>query len=218
MWPVAVTVVCLVAIGVGGFLYFTKLELREQCPRIGASQQCRAGCTAPTIGRRTAGYAGRSRPSRRRLVTRASIGRTVFGRNRAVRPRPHPRCCSPTNMSPRPSPRPLALNLNGMIGLASSAAERRSRKKRGARTVPEARRCRSFAAEMRDLCGRQCGDLSAWPAAVAAVAVDQARSFDREAVRASGMPFMRDQASDRLESNYVPGKKSKAIAVGPGRQ
>ena len=27
MWPVAVTVVCLVGIGVGGFLYFTKLEL-----------------------------------------------------------------------------------------------------------------------------------------------------------------------------------------------
>jgi adenylate cyclase len=27
MWPVAVTVVCLFAIGVGGFLYFTKLEL-----------------------------------------------------------------------------------------------------------------------------------------------------------------------------------------------
>src|SRR4051812_32506535 len=27
MWPVAVTVVCLTAIGVGGFLYFTKLEL-----------------------------------------------------------------------------------------------------------------------------------------------------------------------------------------------
>src|SRR5665811_2178755 len=29
MWPVAVMVVCLVAIGVGGFLYFTKLELRS---------------------------------------------------------------------------------------------------------------------------------------------------------------------------------------------
>src|SRR4029077_12345859 len=26
MWPVAVTLVCLTAIGVGGFLYFTKLE------------------------------------------------------------------------------------------------------------------------------------------------------------------------------------------------
>src|SRR6201992_2491303 len=30
MWPVAVAVVCLAAIGVIGFLYFTKLELREQ--------------------------------------------------------------------------------------------------------------------------------------------------------------------------------------------
>src|SRR5258707_1844238 len=34
MWPVAVTVVCLSAIGVGGFLYFTKLE--TAAPRIAA--------------------------------------------------------------------------------------------------------------------------------------------------------------------------------------
>ena len=33
MWPVAVTVVCLVAIGVGGFLYFTKLEMRNGARR-----------------------------------------------------------------------------------------------------------------------------------------------------------------------------------------
>ena len=32
----------------------------------------------------------------------------------------------------------------------------------------------------------------------------------------AAMPFMRDQARGRLESGYVPGKKTKAIAVGPG--
>ena len=31
MWPVAVTVVCLAAIGVGGFLYLTKLEMMPAC-------------------------------------------------------------------------------------------------------------------------------------------------------------------------------------------
>ena len=37
MWPVAVMVVCLVAIGVGGFLYFTRMELRH------ASRESAAG-------------------------------------------------------------------------------------------------------------------------------------------------------------------------------
>jgi hypothetical protein len=32
----------------------------------------------------------------------------------------------------------------------------------------------------------------------------------------AAMPFMRDQAKARLDGNYMPGKKSKAIAVGPG--
>ena len=38
MWPLAVTVVCLVAIGVGGFLYFTKLEMRETLKELSAGK------------------------------------------------------------------------------------------------------------------------------------------------------------------------------------
>src|ERR1700681_1898492 len=37
MWPVAVTVVCLVAIGVGGFLYFTRLEMRDSSRRLASA-------------------------------------------------------------------------------------------------------------------------------------------------------------------------------------
>src|SRR5689334_8961966 len=39
MWPVAVTVVCLAAIGVGGFLYFTKLEnmVAVQAPQVASN-------------------------------------------------------------------------------------------------------------------------------------------------------------------------------------
>jgi class 3 adenylate cyclase len=37
MWPLAVTVVCLVAIGVGGFLYFTKIELRGELKELSAA-------------------------------------------------------------------------------------------------------------------------------------------------------------------------------------
>ena len=37
MWPVAVTVVCLVAIGVSGFLYFTKMEMRDASSQLSAA-------------------------------------------------------------------------------------------------------------------------------------------------------------------------------------
>ena len=57
MWPVAVTVVCLAAIGVGGFLYFTKLEMAPGSkPQVAAS--------GPSIFRR--------RPRRHRRLPRRS--------------------------------------------------------------------------------------------------------------------------------------------------
>jgi hypothetical protein len=37
MWPLAVTVACLVAIGVGGFLYFTKMEMRGALKEVSAA-------------------------------------------------------------------------------------------------------------------------------------------------------------------------------------
>jgi len=50
MWPVAVTVVCLAAIGVGGFLYFTKLEQMAtgQAPVIASSNMSPVAAPAPS--------------------------------------------------------------------------------------------------------------------------------------------------------------------------
>ena len=159
MWPVAVTVVCLAAIGVGGFLYFTKLEC---CTNEGRREQRTAGNAAPRRGSRHADRQGcRHRRSHRgrdggdgaaRLVTRAADRREIFSRSGAVRRRPHPRPCWPTNMSPAADHKALALNINGVDRLGEQPAERRSRKDRGARAVPEACRCRSVAAQMRALC------------------------------------------------------------------
>jgi hypothetical protein len=50
MWPVAVTLVCLAAIGVGGFLYFNKVE-KPAAPKIASTADGGGACNA---GRSTA--------------------------------------------------------------------------------------------------------------------------------------------------------------------
>ena len=124
----------------------------------------------------------RRHPLRRRRIHRAKSSRPRPCRSSAIESVSFWR----TNMSPAADYKAFALNVNGIIGLVSGAAERRSREKCRARAMPEARRRRSVAAKMRNLCRRQHGGLSAWPAAGAALAVDQARSLDREAVRGKG--------------------------------
>src|SRR5260370_17314106 len=48
MWPVAVTLVCLTAIGVGGFLYFTKLETSATKVAYSSSKDASPAPSAPT--------------------------------------------------------------------------------------------------------------------------------------------------------------------------
>ena len=82
MWPAAVTVVSLVAIGVAGFLYFTKLELPA-----GSKEQSSAGKAAPAplpsatpVPTRNHGKARASG-----FTVADTIGREVCGRGRTVR-------------------------------------------------------------------------------------------------------------------------------------
>ncbi len=77
MWPVAVTLVCLAAIGVGGFLYFTKLE--TSAPKV-ASAASSTKFRARTVGHAdpscnanadaNSGTENRSTPHRRRRLLR----------------------------------------------------------------------------------------------------------------------------------------------------
>ena len=172
----------LVAIGVGGFLYFTKLELSERPPQGApqASNICRARHRRPRRRRHTAPSppappapppvrrvkSSRPKPCRSSAIGSAQSWRNEYaadGRSQGV-----------------------ALNVTGSNRVCRRPAKRRSRQKRRARTVPETRGRQSVAAKMRNLRRRQHGGLSAWPAADAAVALDQARSLDREAIRIEG--------------------------------
>jgi len=189
MWPLAVTVVCLVAIGVGGFPVFYQDGNAGRAERSFRRQPPRHACTLASgnfssnaICRTDDGRTGFLAAS---FAAAATVGRKVCRRDNAVRHRPDPSHLGDRVRSGVRSQgyRPQRQRLHRA---RYRPAERRNRKERRARAVPEKSRRGSVAAKMRDLRCRQYGGLSAWPSAVAAAAMDQARSVNREAIRVEG--------------------------------
>jgi adenylate cyclase len=215
MWPVAVAVVCLAAIGVIGFLYFTKLELRAGAP--GHAQANNATPVAapvppvapPPVTPETAAAAvAASAPA---LATRERFSAEtvpfVLDRIRAVLANEYVAAAEP---------KALALNVNGQIGMASSAANEEAAKsaaiaqcQQRADAVHSPRKCEIYAVGSTLVYAHGRPPLPPLPWVKRDPTIEKPFS-------PAMMPFMRDQARARLQSAYVSGNKSKAIAVGPG--
>ena len=167
MWPAVVALVCLVAIGVAGFLYFTKIEMSGGS-RESASAGNR-GSSAFTFG--NCAVPRRNRATSTKAAVVAAAG-TVRAEKFAAETVPfvgdRARVALANEYAPAPDYKAMALNIGGVHGIRHRSAERRSRKRRGARAMPEARGRPSGRAKMRDLCGRQHRGLSARPSADAA--------------------------------------------------
>jgi Adenylate and Guanylate cyclase catalytic domain len=215
MWPVVVMVVCLVAIGVGGFLYFTKLELRDQ-----ARNLARAGGTAGPASTPVAPPP--VTPETAAAVASPPITSPALPKHERFSPETVPfvtdraRAVLANEYVAAAEPKAFALNLNGVIGLGSSKSDEEAAKSAAleecqgrADAAQSPRKCELYAIgnEVVYPHGRPPLPPLPW--------------FKRDAVTEkpfapAAMPSMRDQAMSRLESVYMPGKKSKAIAVGPG--
>src|ERR1700760_2126220 len=122
MWPVAAMVVCLVAIGVGGFLYFTKLELRDRArnsaqPSARVAQAPTPLAPPPVTPEPAAAVVSppASSPTLPRLE-RFSADTVPFVTDRA-------RAVLANEYVAAAAPKAFALNLNGVIGLASSKSD-----------------------------------------------------------------------------------------------
>ena len=110
MWPVAVAVVGLAAIGVIGFLYFTMLELRDKSHEPAQANSAAAPVTPATAQAATAP------PASAPLLPvgeRFSAETVPFVTDRA-------RAVLTNEYVAAAEPKAFALNLNGVIGLASS--------------------------------------------------------------------------------------------------
>ena len=219
MWPAAVMVVCLVAIGVGGFLYFTKLNTTtvasKAVPVASNPTSAPSPSASPALAPAPAATASPAPPpvpgpppipSTEKFVTET----VPFVSERT-------RTALANDYVPAGDFKAFALNIGGFNGFvirqtseeaAKSAALEQCQKRADAVQAP--RKCELYAV----------GNAIVYPHGKPPVPplpwVRHDPSVERPFV-VGEMPLVRDQGKARLE-NYLSAKKSKAIALGPGGQ
>lgn len=225
MWPAAVTLVSLAAIGVGGFLYFTKLE------------------TAPKLSL-TASNNANPVPAPSQLATPAPTS-TPTPAAKAEAPAPPP--AAPPAPSPPPIPssevfavettpfigdrtrsaltneylpatdhKAFALNLTGSFAIATAQPSEDVAKsmaleqcQKRADAIQSPRKCELYAV------GNSVVYAHGKPPVPPLPWIKHDPATERP-FSAKEIPLLREQARSRLETFYGPGRKSKTVAIGPG--
>jgi hypothetical protein len=223
MWPAVVMVVCLAAIGVGGFLYFTKIEMpvalkpsslasNSAAPSLLASPSPLASTSpsptpapAPTSASAAPPPAPSPIPSGEKLV--AETVPFVPDRSRLL---------LANDYLPAADYKALALNANGVNffvtgqqneEVAKNSALEECQKRADATAL--SRKCEIYAVGNSVVYphGRPPVPPTPW--------IRHDPSTERPFV-AKDMPIVREPGKERLASNYPQARKSKTIAIGPG--
>jgi class 3 adenylate cyclase len=216
MWPLAVTVVCLVAIGVGGFLYFTKLELRNELKEAAAASK--AAAPAPSPSPSATSVAAVQAPSV--AATTAAPSPEPSGEKFAAGTIPFvldkTRTTWAAEYAAGADHKAFALNVNGTIAavtgqpsdeIAKNLTIEECQKK--ADTVQSPRKCEIYAV----------GNTVAYPHGRPPMPPLPWLRHDpstQKPFAVKDIPLVRDPGKARLENLYVTGRKSKSIALGPG--
>jgi adenylate cyclase len=227
MWPVAVTLVCLAAIGVGGFLYFTTLKTSTSKVTSTASD---SASPAPTA---SAAPAPSATPTQIATPTPAPTPAAKAAAAPAPSPLPIPssekfavdttpfigdriRSALTSEYLPASDHKAFALNINGINAFvtaqpsedaARSAALEQCQKRADA--VQSPRKCELYAV------GNSVVYAHGKPPVPPQPWIKHDSSTEKP-FSAKEVPLLRDQARSRLEVNYGPGRKSKTVAIGPG--
>jgi class 3 adenylate cyclase len=219
MWPVAVTVVCLSAISVGGFLYFTKLE--TAAPRIAAQSNIASpapvAASSPTPALAAAPTASAPAtppplsPSAPMAVSteKFTAANVPFIGDKA-------RATLATDYAPAADFKALSLNVGGFSAFvtaqpneeaAKSAAMEQCQKR--ADTAQSPRKCELYAVGDAVVYTHGRPPMPPLPWITHDPATEQP-------FVAKNVPLSREAAKTRLETVYVPARKNKALALGPG--
>jgi adenylate cyclase len=214
MWPVTVMVVSLAAIGVGGFLYFAQLE--TSAPSKLAAPNGAAGPTSPAIPASPTAAAtpppaaaAAALPSSSSALAADALAAVPFIGDKA-------RAALATEYRPAADFKAFALNVGGFSAFvtaqpseeaAKSAAVEQCQKR--ADTAQSPRKCELYAVGETIVYphGRPPMPPMPWLRQDAAIA---------QPFVASNTPLARDASKARLETVYVPARKNKAVALGPG--
>jgi class 3 adenylate cyclase len=226
MWPLAVTVVSLAAIGVGGFLYFTKLEMgpASKGPATASSQTApspspSAVAAAPAPTPAPAPTAAAPAPP---LSPPPSASPQILASNEKLAAANVPfvservRATLANEYVPAVDFKAFALNLGGFSAfvtgqpseeLAKTAALEQCQKRADSASSP--RKCELYAV------GNGLVYAHGKPPVPPLPWVKRDPSTERP-FASKDVPLTRDAGKTRFENIYVPARKTKALALGPG--
>jgi adenylate cyclase len=217
MWPLAVMVVCLVAIGVGGFLYLARLET----PAGSKGPSSASNDAAPTPSPSVAPVAS---PAPKAAAPEAPPPPPPIPSSETFAAETVPFVSDRTRGTlaneyvSAADTKALALNITGSYAFAigqqneeaaKGAAIEQCQKKADAIQSP--RKCELYAV----------GNTIVYPHGKPPLPPQPWIRHDpsiEKPFAAKEMPLVRDPGKARLESYYAPGRKTKSIAMGPGGQ
>ena len=222
MWPVAVAAVCLAAIGVGGFLYFTTLEIAAGSKGpTAASNSAMAPSPTPEPSPTSVAAAvpvpaptpATPAPSPQVFASneKFAIANVPFVSDRA-------RATLGNEYAPAADFKAFALNIGGFSAFvtaqpseeaARSAAVEQCQKR--ADTAQSPRKCEIYAV------GNTVVYLRGKPPVPPLPWIRHDPVTEKTFVT-ENVPLTRDSGKTRLENVYVTGRRTKALALGPGGQ
>lgn len=220
MWPLVVGVVSIVAIGVGGFLYFTKLET-TRAPAIAATVPSPVSSPAPGVAASTAPSPSATMAAKAPMPMPAPSASPMVGKfpadsvpfiNERIRN------YLAGDYSAAGDYKAFALNVGGFTGAslnqpneeaARNAALDQCQKRADAAQSP--RRCELYAV------GNNVVYTHGKPPMPPQPFVRHDAMTER-AFASKDFPMVRDPAKVRLENMFAPAAKSRAVALGPGGQ
>ena len=216
MWPLAVMVVCVVAIGVAGFLYFTKLEMPGGPRETASAANPAAPAPSPSAAPVAVPAAPPPTPLPPPAAAIASGERFVAGTVPFVGDRA--RIALANEYAPAADFKAFALNNAGVNAFvvaqpseeaAKSAAVEQCQKHADA--VQSPRKCEVYAV------GNIVVSVYGHPPLPPTPWIVRDPSIERPLVAAE-VPLLREGQKRSVEERFMRGRKSKAIAVGPGGQ
>jgi class 3 adenylate cyclase len=213
MWPVVVAVVCIVAIGVGGFLYLTKLEL-PGATKI-ASNAPASPVPAPPDRAAPAPSPAKSAVATPPVSPPIPAGEK-FEPNTVPFIGDRARLALANDYVPAADYKALALNTNGVNTFVSGQQNEEAAKnaaldqcqKRADAAVP-VRKCEIYAV----------GNTMVYPHSrppMPSLPWIRRDPSSEKPFAAKDVPIVRESGKARLENVYPPSRKSKTIAIGPG--
>ncbi len=217
LWPVVVMAVCLAAIGVGGFLYFTEIEM-QQGSKSSASGAVVPAPLPPAAAAAPPGPTAAMQTPRSPPAPPPTSSGEKFAADTVPFVGDRVRLMLANEYAPAAGEKALALTISGVNGFvtgqpneeaARGAALEQCQKRADA--VQPSRKCEVYAV----------GNAVVYPHGRPPVPPLPWARRDASAEKpfvAKDMPIVRDIGKARLESVYSPGRKAKSIAIGPGGQ